>query len=134
MRQRFFDNSQRKLMTRLLLVILLFRAYVPVGFMPASGAPFLLQICPAAITAQMPAHYAHHHSGSHVEFADCPFGSAPAAGPLHHYVFEIFALDTKVDIAANAADPFDTRAKMLSAMQGHVMGKAVYMGLFHRPE
>ncbi len=59
---------------------------------------------------------------------------APAAGPLHHYVFEIFALDTKLDIAANAADPFDTRAKVLSAMQGHVLGKAVYMGLFHRPE
>jgi len=59
---------------------------------------------------------------------------APAAGPLHHYVFEIFALDTKPDIAANAAEPFDTRAKVLSAMQGHVIGKAVYMGLFHRPE
>ena len=59
---------------------------------------------------------------------------AAAAGPLHHYVFEIFALDTKVDIPANAADPFDTRAKVLNAMQGHVVGKAVYMGLFHRPE
>jgi len=37
-------------------------------------------------------------------------------------------------IPANAADPFDTRAKVLSAIQGHVIGKAVYMGLFHRPE
>jgi Raf kinase inhibitor-like YbhB/YbcL family protein len=59
---------------------------------------------------------------------------APAAGPLHHYVFEIFALDTKLDVAAGGADPFDTRAKVLSAIQGHVLGKAVYMGLFHRPE
>ena len=59
---------------------------------------------------------------------------AAAAGPLHHYVFEIFALDTKVDVPANAADPFDTRAKVLAAIQGHVVGKAVYMGLFHRPE
>jgi len=59
---------------------------------------------------------------------------APATGPLHHYVFEIFALDTKVDVPANASDPFDTRAKVLAAMQGHVVGKAVYMGLFHRPE
>jgi hypothetical protein len=86
MRQRLFDNSRRDLMTRFLLVILLFRAYVPVGFMPASGAPFLLEICPAAVTAQMPAHYAHHHSGSHVEFANCPFGSAPAAGPISHVI------------------------------------------------
>ena len=59
---------------------------------------------------------------------------AAAAGPLHHYVFEIFALDTRLDITANASDPFDTRAKVLTAMQGHVIGKAVYMGLFHRPE
>ena len=59
---------------------------------------------------------------------------AAAAGPAHHYVFEIFALDTKLDIAANASDPFDTRAKVLNAMQGHIVGKAVYLGLFHRPE
>jgi len=59
---------------------------------------------------------------------------APAAGPLHHYVFEIFALDTKVDVAANAADPFETRTRVMAAMQGHIIGKAVYMGLFHRPE
>jgi Raf kinase inhibitor-like YbhB/YbcL family protein len=59
---------------------------------------------------------------------------APAAGPLHHYVFEIFALDTKVDTGANTGEPFETRAKVLNMMQGHVLGKAVYMGLFHRPE
>lgn len=59
---------------------------------------------------------------------------APAAGPLHHYVFEILALDTMLDIAPNASDPFDTRAKVLNAIQGHVIGKAVYLGLFHRPE
>jgi Raf kinase inhibitor-like YbhB/YbcL family protein len=59
---------------------------------------------------------------------------APANGPYHHYVFEIFALDTKLDIAANPTDPFDTRAKVFAAIQGHVLGKAVYLGLFHRPE
>ena len=59
---------------------------------------------------------------------------APANGPLHHYVFEVFALDTKIDVAANAADPFETRTRVIAAMQGHVIGKAVYMGLFHRPE
>ena len=59
---------------------------------------------------------------------------APAAGPLHHYVFEIFAIDTKVDVPANAADPFETRTRVMAAIQGHIIGKAVYMGLFHRPE
>jgi len=58
---------------------------------------------------------------------------APAAGPYHHYVIELFALDTKVDVPANPNDPFDTRAKVLAAVQGHVIGKAVYLGLFRRP-
>jgi Raf kinase inhibitor-like YbhB/YbcL family protein len=58
---------------------------------------------------------------------------AAANGPYHHYVFEIFALDTTLDVAANPTDPFDTRTKVLSAMQGHVLGKAVYLGFFHRP-
>src|SRR5947207_7393305 len=59
---------------------------------------------------------------------------APAAGPYHHYVFELFALDTKIDVAANPMDPFDTRAKVLAAIQGHVVGKAVYLGFFRRPQ
>jgi Raf kinase inhibitor-like YbhB/YbcL family protein len=58
---------------------------------------------------------------------------APANGPYHHYVFELFALDTKIDVPANPADPFDTRAKVLAAVQGHVLGKAVYLGFFRRP-
>ena len=66
------------LFTSLLLVVLLFRAYVPVGFMPASGTPFLLEMCPATYQAQMPAHHGHHHSGTHTHFENCPFGSAPA--------------------------------------------------------
>jgi Raf kinase inhibitor-like YbhB/YbcL family protein len=59
---------------------------------------------------------------------------APATGPYHHYVFEVFALDTKIDVAANPSDPFDTRAKVLAAIQGHVVGKAVYLGFFRRPQ
>ncbi|MEO8481484.1 MAG: YbhB/YbcL family Raf kinase inhibitor-like protein [Acidobacteriota bacterium] len=58
---------------------------------------------------------------------------AAAAGPLHHYTFEIYALDTKVDVAAGG-DPFETRTAVLKAIQGHVLGKAVYVGLFHRPQ
>jgi Raf kinase inhibitor-like YbhB/YbcL family protein len=58
---------------------------------------------------------------------------APANGPMHHYTFEIFALDTKVDVAPGA-DPFETRTNVMKAIQGHVLGKAVYMGLFHRPQ
>ena len=58
---------------------------------------------------------------------------APATGPLHHYVFEIFALDAKLDVQP-AADAFETRAVVMKAMQGHILGKAVYVGLFRRPQ
>ena len=58
---------------------------------------------------------------------------APANGPLHHYVFELYALDTKVDVKP-AADAFETRANVIKAIQGHILAKAVYGGLFRRPK
>ena len=58
---------------------------------------------------------------------------APATGPLHHYMFELYALDTKLDVQPTA-DAFETRANVLKAEQGHVLGKAVYSGLFRRPQ
>ncbi len=58
---------------------------------------------------------------------------AAATGPRHHYMFEIYALDTKLDVKPTA-DAFETRANVLKAMQGHVLGKAVYGGLFRRPQ
>jgi len=58
---------------------------------------------------------------------------APASGPRHHYTFELFALDTKLDVQPGA-DAFETRTNIMKAIQGHILGKAVYMGLFHRPQ
>ena len=58
---------------------------------------------------------------------------APAAGPRHHYVFELFALDTRIDVQPTA-DAFETRANVLKAIQGHILAKAVYGGLFKRPQ
>ena len=58
---------------------------------------------------------------------------APANGPMHHYMFEVYALDTKLDVVP-AADAFETRANVFKAMQGHILGKAVYGGLFKRPQ
>jgi Raf kinase inhibitor-like YbhB/YbcL family protein len=57
---------------------------------------------------------------------------ALAAGPAHHYVFELFALDAPIDVAAVGASPPQTRAAVVTAMAGHVRGKAVYLGLFKR--
>ncbi len=70
---------------------------------------------------------------------------APANGPYHHYTFEIYALDIKLDTipavsspvaataTANPNDELQTREKVFAAMQGHVRGKAVMFGLFKRP-
>ena len=58
---------------------------------------------------------------------------APANGPMHHYVFELYAIDTMLDVQPSE-DAFATRRAVLDAVQGHIRGKAVYMGLFRRPE
>jgi len=58
---------------------------------------------------------------------------ASAAGPAHHYLFELFALDMLLDVPAVGASPPQTRAAVVAAMAGHVRGKAAYVGLFKRP-
>jgi Raf kinase inhibitor-like YbhB/YbcL family protein len=52
---------------------------------------------------------------------------AGAAGPYHHYTFELFALDTKLSLGPDA-----TRPDVMQAMDGHILAKAVLMGRFHR--
>jgi Raf kinase inhibitor-like YbhB/YbcL family protein len=52
---------------------------------------------------------------------------AGAAGPHHHYTFELIALDTKLDLGPDA-----TRADVMKAIDGHILGKGVLVGRFHR--
>jgi len=58
---------------------------------------------------------------------------APANGPVHHYMIELYALDSKLDVKPTA-DAFETRANVIKAIQGHILAKAVYGGLFKRPQ
>ena len=39
-----------------------------------------------------------------------------------------------LDVPAVGASPAQTRAAVLAAMAGHVRGKAVYVGLYRRPQ
>jgi len=57
---------------------------------------------------------------------------ASASGPLHHYMFELFALDTKLDVKP-ATDAFESRKLVMKAMEGHILGRAAYGGRFRRP-
>ncbi len=54
---------------------------------------------------------------------------APAVGPPHHYTFELYALDTKLDLGPDAS-----RADVMKAINGHILAKALYMGRFKRPQ
>lgn len=65
---------------------------------------------------------------------------APASGPLHHYILELFAVDKMLDIKVNPQGPQEPnpnpqaiRASILQALAGHVRARAAYVGLFHRP-
>src|SRR4029078_7661456 len=65
-----------------------------------------------------------------------PLYRGPGAGancPFHHYMFELFALDIMLDVQPTA-DAFETRANIMKALQGHILGKAGYGGLFRRPQ
>ncbi len=54
-------------------------------------------------------------------------GPCAPPGPPHHYTIELYALDTKLDLPAGAS-----RDDIMKAMEGHVLGGTVYIGLFHR--
>jgi Raf kinase inhibitor-like YbhB/YbcL family protein len=58
---------------------------------------------------------------------------AGANGPKHHYMFELYALDTTIAVLPTA-DAFETRANVMKAIQGHILAKALYGGLFRRPQ
>ena len=52
---------------------------------------------------------------------------APPPGFVHHYNFDLYALDTKLSLDTNA-----TRADVEGAMNGHIVGKAVLETRFKR--
>ncbi|MEP6781745.1 MAG: YbhB/YbcL family Raf kinase inhibitor-like protein [Gemmatimonadaceae bacterium] len=58
--------------------------------------------------------------------------AAPATGPSHHYVFELYALDANVNVAAVGLAVPATRAAVVAAMATHIRGKGVLVGLYRR--
>lgn len=56
--------------------------------------------------------------------------AAPATGPEHHYLFDLYALDVKIDVPPVGAPVVQTRAAVVAAMAGHVRGKATLVGRF----
>jgi Raf kinase inhibitor-like YbhB/YbcL family protein len=54
----------------------------------------------------------------------CPPQGVPVP---HHYAFELFALDQKLNLQANS-----TRADILKAMDGHILGHSAIVAIFSR--
>ena len=54
---------------------------------------------------------------------------APAGPRYHHYVFELYALSSNLDIPATAS-----RADVLKAMQGKIVAKSAYVGRYRSGE
>ena len=64
-----------------------------------------------------------------------PYYRGPAAsvfGPPHHYVFELYALNAKLDVPAVGQAPLATQAAVQAAMAGKILGKGVLTGTFRR--
>ena len=68
--------------------------------------------------------------GRNVENKNAYLGPGAPAGPrFHHYVFELYALDSLLDLPPSAGRP-----ELLAAMEGKTVGKAAYVGRFKRRE
>jgi Raf kinase inhibitor-like YbhB/YbcL family protein len=62
-------------------------------------------------------------SGANAYRSACP----PPNTKPHHYIFELYALDEKVDLPADAS-----RADLMKAIDGHIIGSTVYTSVFHQ--
>ena len=65
--------------------------------------------------------------GKNIRGVDGYAGPCAPPGKPHHYMYELYALDTKLDLAPGAS-----RDDLLKAMDGHIIGKSAYVGMFHQ--
>ena len=60
-------------------------------------------------------------------------GPGAPAGPYHHYTFELYAVDAKVEVPqATPQQAADTRMAVMKAIDGHILSKAIIVGRFHQ--
>jgi len=60
-------------------------------------------------------------------------GPGAPPGPYHHYTFELYALDAKLEVPQGTPqEAAATRTAVINGMDGHVLGKAVLVARFHR--
>ncbi len=72
----------------------------------------------------------HQMKRLRTNYGSSPYSYYPPCagpGPNHHYVWELYALDTVLDLPDDAS-----RADILKAVDGHLLGAAGWFGYFHR--
>lgn len=97
----------------------------------SSAQPFVhwtaWNIAPAA--HGLPEGLAGAAQGRNGKGADGWWGPHPSDGKLHHYHFQLFALDTRLSLP-----PGMGRDELVAAMAGHVLGKGKLVGTFVKPK
>jgi Raf kinase inhibitor-like YbhB/YbcL family protein len=93
----------------------------------AKGLPETLPIDP---TAKLPVDLAGTVQGTNGFRRTIYRGPAPPAGKPHHYHFVVYALDTA--IAIKPGQPPLTRAELLDAIKGHVIGQGELVATYER--
>jgi Raf kinase inhibitor-like YbhB/YbcL family protein len=67
-------------------------------------------------------------NGKNIRGSNAYMGPGAPPGPrYHHYVFELYALNAKLDLPDTASRP-----ELLKAMEGKIVAKAAYVGRFHQ--
>ena len=95
--------------------------------MPPTANQLPEGVSPANADLPDGSHQTNGNAGQNGNFGyrpPCPPQDVPVA---HHYAFELFALDQKLDLPAAA-----TRADLLKAMDGHIAGHAALVAPFNR--
>jgi hypothetical protein len=90
-------------------------------------APGLPEGIPFDATDSMPSGLTGATQGSNGWGLSMYRGPAPPGGTVHHYDFAVFALDAEVDLP-----PGLTRAELLEAIEGHVIGQGNMVPLYRR--
>jgi Raf kinase inhibitor-like YbhB/YbcL family protein len=54
-------------------------------------------------------------------------GPCPPAGSAHHYIFQLYALDSRLDLPAGIA-----RSRLESAMKAHIIARGQIVGIYGR--
>lgn len=90
--------------------------------------PALLSLPEGIAEGGEPPHPAGLRQGRNTRGITGYFGPRPRGSRPHHYHFQLFALDTRLDLPAGAG-----RRDLLAAMQGHVIAKGDLVGLFAQP-